>query len=65
MCILENLIIFTVVILCVCNIYFYKYMYLVLHVTLFRVQIGHNLCIKTGRGIRMFSLFVLCALLGF
>lgn len=36
-------------------------MYSILHVTLFRVQIGYNLCIKTGRGIRMFLFFLLCA----
>lgn len=31
-------------------------MYSILHVTLSRVQIGYNLCIKTGGGIKMFSL---------
>lgn len=29
-------------------------MYSMLHVTLFRVQIAYNLCIKMGGGIRMF-----------
>lgn len=40
-------------------------MYSMFHVTLFRVQIAYNLCIKMGGGIRMFFLFALCAVLGF